>query len=253
MGNSVLYKYLDADGGLMMLQKSNLQFTNATRLNDPFDCHPSLIDFSQVPEERMIVWDKELVVALEKNRFERLRQETWLCSLSKVHDSMLMWSYYGNHRGICIGIDMEKANRFLSNIRCKLQIGAQQYEVQYKEIIEKPDYFKGFMDYYKYLLSTKAKAWEHEQEVRLVLIEPSPEIMALRFKPKKEDGTIDWKETRAYPYIGNDCFDSLYLGINIDKEGKTAIIKEASKRNPMIKIYQMNPDPDSFKMKAVLI
>lgn len=38
-----LYKYLDFTGGLMMLHYSNLQFTNATQLNDPFDCHPSLI------------------------------------------------------------------------------------------------------------------------------------------------------------------------------------------------------------------
>ena len=44
-----LYKYLDFTGGLMMLHYSNLQFTNATQLNDPFDCHPSLIDFSNVP------------------------------------------------------------------------------------------------------------------------------------------------------------------------------------------------------------
>ena len=38
--NIKLYKYLDVNGGLMMLHNSNLQFTNATRLNDPFDCHP---------------------------------------------------------------------------------------------------------------------------------------------------------------------------------------------------------------------
>ena len=49
MGEAKLYKYLDFNGGLMMLHYGNLQFTNATRLNDPFDCHPSLIDFSNVP------------------------------------------------------------------------------------------------------------------------------------------------------------------------------------------------------------
>lgn len=50
MGNIKLYKYLDVNGGLMMLHNSNLQFTNATRLNDPFDCHPALFDFSHAPE-----------------------------------------------------------------------------------------------------------------------------------------------------------------------------------------------------------
>lgn len=48
--NIKLYKYLDVNGGLMMLHNSNLQFTNATRLNDPFDCHPALFDFSHAPE-----------------------------------------------------------------------------------------------------------------------------------------------------------------------------------------------------------
>ena len=71
MGATKLYKYLDADGGLMMLYYSNLQFTNATRLNDPFDCHPSLIDFSKVPAEKAKVWGKDDVIALESNRYER--------------------------------------------------------------------------------------------------------------------------------------------------------------------------------------
>ena len=40
MAEKTLYKYLDVDGGLAMLKHHNLQFTNATMLNDSFDCHP---------------------------------------------------------------------------------------------------------------------------------------------------------------------------------------------------------------------
>lgn len=60
----ILYKYLDINGGkaMMGLLESRcifrkkkchptLQFTNATQLNDPFDCHPKLIDYSNVPDE----------------------------------------------------------------------------------------------------------------------------------------------------------------------------------------------------------
>ena len=107
-----LYKYLDVDGGLAMLSNSNMQFTNATRLNDPFDCHPSLIDFSNVPEERMRVWRKDLVMKAEYGQFEQRRNNTWLCSLSKVNNSLLMWSYYCNHRGICIGLNMGQGGHF---------------------------------------------------------------------------------------------------------------------------------------------
>ena len=45
MCNDRLYKYLDADGGLMMLYYGTLMFTNATQLNDPFDCHPAYTHF----------------------------------------------------------------------------------------------------------------------------------------------------------------------------------------------------------------
>jgi hypothetical protein len=48
MSETKLYKYLDSNGGLKMLEYSNLQFTNATKLNDPFDCHPAVK--GQVPD-----------------------------------------------------------------------------------------------------------------------------------------------------------------------------------------------------------
>lgn len=259
MKASKLYKYLDIDGGLAMLSNSNIQFTNATRLNDPFDCHPSLIDFANVPEKQMRVWGQELVMKAESSQFEQRRNGTWLCSLSKVNDSLLMWSYYSNHKGVCIGLDMEKTRKCLSNILCSNFIGALEFDVQYKQIIEKPDYFKyknGF-DLLKYQLSTKAKEWEHEQEVRLVLINPTPAIipnhscmvtMALPYEPKDETKAVDWREVRAYHKICGECFESVYLGVNVDEDKRNQIIEAAKNLNPDIKIYQMIVDAGAFKL-----
>ena len=95
-GNVKLYKYLDVNGGLMMLHNSNLQFTNATRLNDPFDCHPALFDFSNAPEYPHNRPPKDFFVEKGKIDKENIRNNAWICSLSKIHDSLLMWSYYGN-------------------------------------------------------------------------------------------------------------------------------------------------------------
>ena len=39
----IFYKYLDIVGAKCMIGNRNLQFTNASQLNDPFDCHPKLI------------------------------------------------------------------------------------------------------------------------------------------------------------------------------------------------------------------
>ena len=252
--NRILYKYLDSDGGLKMLEKGNLQFTNSTRLNDPFDCHPSLMDYSNVPSDNKEAWEREFFRDMAFNRNEQLRDSVWICSLSKVYNSLLMWSYYGNHQGVCIGIDMEKAKAYLSEVYCQLMIGAYEWEVQYKDIIEKPDFFHEFMDYLQYQVSTKAKEWEHEQEVRLALFNPSPIRTACRlpYKPKRGE-TIDWKEVRFYPIIGKECFDSIYLGIRIDKKMKEVIIDAAKRLNSQIKIYQMEPDPNAFRVKEILI
>ena len=107
---NMLYKYLDAEGGLRMMKYHNLQFTNASRLNDPFDCHPSLINFSNVPAEKCRVWPAKLVNLMTSSRYERNWEKAWICSLSKVYEALLMWSYYcNNHRGVCVGLDIEKS------------------------------------------------------------------------------------------------------------------------------------------------
>lgn len=258
MGEAKLYKYLDVKGGLAMLEHHNLQFTNATKLNDPFDCHPALFDYSNAPTNKHNWPPADFLRQKGETDMENQRNRTWICSLSKIHDSLLMWSYYGNHKGVCVGLDMEKARIYLSKIMCLVYIGAIEMEVQYRDIIEKPDYFHDIKDYIRYQLSTKAKAWKHEQEVRQLLIDPIPSDnlnhpcfapMHLPYKPKDKDEVIDWKDVRAYPKIGGECFDSLYLGINIDKEEKEKIIKVALKLNPEIKIYQMTIDPEAFRLK----
>ena len=169
MGTDKLYKYLDFNGGLMMLYYSDLQFTNVTQLNDPFDCHPSLIDFSNVPKEAYGGWTPEIIEELRRDPFRRTREEAWICSLSKIYDSILMWSYYSKHKGICIGLDMEKVRKYLSRMYGNVMIGCSEVEVQYKDIVEKPDYFRDAKDFFHYQISTKVKAWEHEQEVRLFI------------------------------------------------------------------------------------
>lgn len=261
-GNVKLYKYLDADGGLRMLQNSNLQFTNATRLNDPFDCHPSLLDFSNVPVNEYNWPPAEFLKKKGETEMENLRKGAWICSLSKVYDSLLMWAYYGNHKGVCIGLDIAEANKYLSRILCSIYVGARRLQVQYRDVIERPDYFHDAIDYVHYQLSTKAKAWEHEQEVRLVLLDPIPASvpnhplyapMALPNKPKKRKELIDWSDVRVYPHLGGECYKSLYFGINIDKDDKEKIIKAARKCNPQIKIYQMTVDPEAFRLKEVPI
>lgn len=243
----VLYKYLDLDGGMAMLDHHNLQFTHVSQLNDPFDCHPSLIDYSNATNIEAKVWGKKLVEEVEVNQARERRNDTWVCSLSKIHNNLLMWSYYNGHKGVCIGLNREKTKTCLSTITQSIYIGALEMEVQYKDIIKKPDYFHDHLDDIKYQLSTKAIDWAHEQEVRLVLIDPWPS------RVPNHPAFVEVQGPHAFQTMERDCFESLYLGLKIDKKKRNEIIKIARKCNPNIKIFQMTIDSEAFKLKEYMI
>ena len=67
-----------------------------------------------------------------------------------------------------------------------------------------------------------------------------------------KDGPIPWKIVRAFLNIGGECFESVYMGVNINEKDKENVIKVAKKRNPDIKIYQMTIDPIAFRLKEEL-
>lgn len=252
MAEKRLYKYLDVNGGLEMLERHNLQFTNATKFNDPFDCHPALFDYSNVPSTPYNWPPVDFLKRKGKTDMENLRNSTWICCLSKVYDSLLMWAYYNSHKGLCIGLNID------ATLKCCQQnflglIFPYPAEVKYKDIRKKPDYFKDHPSWDD-LLTTKAKEWEHEQEVRLITKNPLW-LHAGRDIPQQlyNEELVDGKEIRHYPPLSSDCFESVYLGVNIFRQDRDKIIKAAKGLNPEIKIYQMTIDPEAFKLKAIEI
>ena len=244
--SNLLYKYLDVNGAIMMLHYSNLMYANATMLNDPFDCHPSLIDFSNVPAKARRGWPEDVIKDIESNRHENYRNDLWICSLSKVYNSILMWSYYNKHEGVCIGLNMDKVAKCI-DVRYGMMVTSQARSVQYRDVVNKPNYYRDREDFFNYQVYTKAKAWEHEQEVRLFIYKPSPMFMSLL--PFQHDrNEFDHKEIRTFVRLSAECFESIYFGVKIDKERKETIIQLAKTLNPDIKIYQMNIDPQSFNV-----
>ncbi len=242
----ILYKYLDIEGGKKMLKYSNLQFTNATKFNDPFDCDPALFDYSNIPVTKNNWPPDDFFRHKAESDMRNLRNETWMCCLSKVYDSLLMWAYYNNHKGVCIGLNKDAVMECLQHYFIGL-INPYAAEVRYRDIHQRPDYFKN--PSWAILLTTKAKEWEHEHEVRIITKEPNW-IHARKDIPKEyyNDELVDGKEIRYYVPISKDCFDSIYLGVNMF-HNKDEIINAAKELNPEIKIYQIKTDPEAFKLK----
>ena len=255
----ILYKYLDITGAKCMIGNQNLQFTNASQLNDPFDCHPKLIDYSNVPASRLQGWiPEEWWIEKEENDALNLRNDTWLCSFSKVSDSLLMWSHYCyNHKGVCIGLDMDKVMASVPPMFGSLYLEPFVLEVQYQDIIERPNAYHSAKNMFGYQWKTKAKEWAYEQEVRLVMPKPGPMYAALtpeQAKHSKRNEVMDWKEVHHYMPLKGDCFESIYFGVNTHPKEKEKIIQYARKKlNSEIKLYQMRVDDNAFRLKAETI
>lgn len=241
---------MDFDGGLKMLKYRNLQFANATKFNDPFDCHPALFDYSNPPVNERNWPPADFLSMKGNNDMTNFRNSTWICCLSRTYDSLLMWAYYTGHKGMCIGLDEESV---LDSLHYKF-IGSTRphaEEVEYEDIQQKPDYFINKKHTFGVnLLTRKSKEWSHEQEVRLITQEPmwvhSGQAVPKELEKKEP---IDWKEIRHYPAIRRKCFKALYLGVKMSQENKNKIIEVAKSINNDIEIYQMTLDTDAFKLK----
>ena len=253
----ILYKYLDITGAKRMLGNKKLQFTNATQLNDPFDCHPKLFDFSNVPKRKLQGWiPKEFWIEKEENDALNMRNDTWLCSLSEINDSILMWAHYcNNHKGICIGLDLEKVMESVPFLFGEIYLEPFVIDVQYKDIIERPNGHDFSNGLFHYQWQTKAKAWEYEQEVRLVMPRPSAMYAALTpGQAKCPEKIEDWREIHHYMPLKDECFHSIYFGVNIDEAEKEKIIQYArEKLNPHINLYQMRVDANAFRLQAEVV
>ncbi len=240
----VLYKYLDVDGAKKMLANCNIQFTNATQLNNPLDCHPGLVcDVNKMPYapyEMAAALMKAGVKISELGYAPSLYRElTYVCSLSKIFDSILMWSYYTkNHQGVCIGIDMPELNKCFKFI---------DFYVEYPDNLTKYSWAAGTtMKAFKHQLATKAPDWKHEKEVRLLLMPPEPSSLSSLIEM-----------SRVEPYrrrpIRGTCFNSIYLGVNMSRKDMGDIIALAQQLNPDVKINKMQVDSDVFKLGCVEI
>lgn len=247
----ILYKYLDIDGAITMFKNRTIRFTNATKVNDPFDCHPSLIDHSSAADGAPTKEWGDLMVETEFHNAEKLRDTTWICSLSKTYQSLLMWTHYAqNHTGVCVGLNIEKVLKNTPPLFCMPALEPLVWDVQYEDIIQRPSN----IDPWQYQLSTKGKDWEYEQEVRLIAEHATRQYLAYtdELSLREQNGELIHEKEfpRDMPVREGECFDTLFLGFKIDGEKKNQIIQTARELNPNIKLYQMTVDENAFRLKA---
>lgn len=84
-----------------------------------------------------------------------------VCRFSERNDLLLMWSHYGQkHQGVCLTFDIKGDRDFFKRF----------YAVEYPEKypIHNWPRDRGKFHSYRFLIATKSKDWEYENEIRVV-------------------------------------------------------------------------------------
>ena len=223
---AILYKYIDTTGGLSMLQKEELWFRRTGFLNDPYDCYLSHECQGKYPE---------FSVSFDLNE---LTKYFGICSLSETATTFLMWSYYNEHKGMCIGVNMkdiytslinhfhDKINSYLSFRKVVYKnklpdlnlINIVPFDYQTPRIDNTPS--KKAQNEINGFLSTKAKWLEHEKEYRLILRQtPNPYLNL------DEPVKLQMRNLINRVYLGCKFDGNIDTIINIAKEKKFDVYK----------------------------
>jgi hypothetical protein len=175
----LIYKYMTLEGLSRVLSKSSIRFTQPSAFNDPFELLPEMIVPVGMKQERLeLKFDlgatrampasEEIIDipdgcsssdAMSREIIQYLNKEIGILSLSRVRDSLLMWSHYcAQYTGAVIGFDSTHA--FFAN----------PIDVEYRStrLRRHINTYLGGTPVSLAELCAKSKQWDYELEVRIV-------------------------------------------------------------------------------------
>ncbi|MCE5345383.1 MAG: DUF2971 domain-containing protein [Bacteroidales bacterium] len=174
--------------------------THPWQVNDLFDCNEDLLDFDDeemihhflkdvIPEEELNKKKKDnpngLKILVQRNFREILYKKWGIFSMTDNPNNVLLWSYYGNHKGFCIEFDLtqfpfEYYGPFPINYQSELNaLSIKDIGIHLGVLAQ---------------CNLKDKIWEHENEWRLMIPKPKGEDMrSPAFKFLKDMGGHDRK------------------------------------------------------------
>jgi hypothetical protein len=161
---------------------------------------------------------------------DKLRDMSYIFSMSEDYDSNSMWAYYSNNnRGFCIAYDFQKARALPSEAKRKL---ISLYRVEYQE--KQEDY--SFIPLMEYYLGAKQDIQKIQSETYNMLT---------RLITKK----IDWKHEKEWRLFLSNTENKQYIdlvsGIIIDErvlntENAKRLIELSNKRGWSITVRRKN-------------
>lgn len=249
-----VYKYLHSDR-IDVLEKCRIRFTQPSALNDPFECFPDLSLYKakkcqklkESPEGRALARYGEIDADVKASLFDigeiligEISQSYVFLSLSKLRDSLLMWSHYAqDHRGFVIGFERDCR---MFNPQSLSDFGLTDIEYSHERWVLPEDGLDSMTEAEINLANQKwfflkSQEWKYESEVRLMTrtdrsdvtlpVENGEPIHLFRFEPAMVREVI-------FGYRTKSCLKKK--------------IEKIARSFPFAQLYQSKLDPQFFRL-----
>lgn len=160
---------------------------------------------------------------MEESVFKSVNRNGIVC-LSKDPTNMLMWSYYAEgHHGVALRIDtsLERLAAFKGQII--------PIEVDYKNTLPEINFYHSTIkEFVTAVLGTKAKAWEHEKEWRLISV-----------------------GNKGYLRAPSGLVNGIIFGIRTKADVETRIRSWAERRTSKIEFFRARHRHGSFELEII--
>jgi hypothetical protein len=175
-----IYKYTTIESAILILNSSKLKFSKPSDFNDPFDCNLT-INTNNTAEEidnhiellrkknnltdekiklvKSKFHNSEELFKITNNSIKQVKEEFGITCFSKNEKNLIMWAHYcDKHKGICMKFDILADPDFFMI----------PFQVLYKNEYPNFNYIRNRDGLAKFLVETKSKDWEYEQEIRVM-------------------------------------------------------------------------------------
>ncbi len=228
----MIYRRVSAET-LTSLSNAHIEGANATKYALKSASTVASRELSEIayhatnPEYEVSKEQAEVRLLTNEIRKELLRfYENGVCCFSSVYNSPLLWSHYGDqHKGICIGYDLNRKPRPIPR---RVDYGGsriiQTSKIAKALINEEPE-AKEELD--RNVLMLKAPGWKYEREWRLI------------GKRGLQDSCLRMKDVT--------------FGMRCPEAVMHAVICALDQRDEEIKFYEISPHEGSFRLRRSLV
>ena len=222
MGNKILYKYLNFEGGIKSLTNLTLKYSSPKSVNDPTEFFVSdFYDISELEKPKIIQYFRKkygyqytgFTFSEDINSKENIQEELssfhkilaknfYFLSLTHLNNSLSMWYHYADKfKGIIIGYDAEAFPHLYD-----VKYVKEPPKIRHNCVLDDNARTKQLID----ILTTKSEAWSYEQEARDILY------------MNKEDTLYEYYENGIVP-IQSKFIKEIYFGTNCSKKDRKRI------------------------------